>query len=210
MGIKERKKRERERRRQQILLAAKRVFSVKGFSKATMEDIAKEAELSPGTLYLYFKNRDELFASLSLRILQYLNIRLEHLLNDLKTASTQEKIRELKKVMYDLYKFDPLMLVNMFHLHSGDTLKNLTPQLLDDIRGLLQHAIDNMACIFAEGREKGVVIAGEPRALAGIFWALFSGVLLWEETKNFLNEGPEAIQQSLEVAFAIFEEGVTL
>jgi AcrR family transcriptional regulator len=69
------------RRRQQIMVAAKRVFSVKGFSKATMEDIAKEAELSPGTLYLYFKNKDELYASLSLRILQYLLIRLEHVNN---------------------------------------------------------------------------------------------------------------------------------
>ena len=77
MGIQERKQRERERRRQQIIVAAKRVFSERGFSKTTMEDIAREAELSPGTLYLYFKNKDELYASLSLRILQYLNIRLE-------------------------------------------------------------------------------------------------------------------------------------
>ena len=56
MGIQERKEREKERRRQQIIVAAKRVFSAKGFSKATMEDIAREVELSPGTLYIYFKN----------------------------------------------------------------------------------------------------------------------------------------------------------
>ena len=37
MGIQERKERERERRRQQIMVAAKRVFTDKGFSKATME-----------------------------------------------------------------------------------------------------------------------------------------------------------------------------
>ena len=78
MGIQERKERERERRRQQIIVAAKRVFSNKGFNKATMEDIATEAELSPGTLYLYFKNKEELYASLSIRILQYLLIRIEH------------------------------------------------------------------------------------------------------------------------------------
>ena len=61
MGIQERKQRERERRRQQIIVAAKRVFSEKGFSKSTMEDIAREAELSPGTLYLYFKNKDKVY-----------------------------------------------------------------------------------------------------------------------------------------------------
>ena len=52
MGIQERKEREKERRRQQIMVAAKRVFSDKGFNKATMEDIAQEAELSPGTAVL--------------------------------------------------------------------------------------------------------------------------------------------------------------
>ena len=87
MGIQERKRRERERRRQQIIVAAKRIFSVKGFSKTTIEDIAREAELSPGTLYLYFKNKDELYASLSLRILQYMNIRLE----DVKKSTTLNK-----------------------------------------------------------------------------------------------------------------------
>ena len=64
MGIQERKEREKERRRQQIMVAAKRVFSEKGFNKATMEDIAQEAELSPGTLYLYFKNKDALVAEI--------------------------------------------------------------------------------------------------------------------------------------------------
>ena len=60
MGIRERKEREKERRRQQITVAAKKVFSDKGFNRATMDDIANEAELSPGTLYLYFKNKEEL------------------------------------------------------------------------------------------------------------------------------------------------------
>ena len=122
MGIQERKERERERRRQQIMVAAKRVFSVKGFSKTTMEDIAKEAELSPGTLYLYFKNKDELYASLSLRILQYLLIRLEHV-NTEKNLSPEQRIESLKEAMYDVYEFDPLILINMFHLQSSESLK---------------------------------------------------------------------------------------
>ena len=91
MGIRERKERERERRRQQIIVAAKRVFSEKGFNRATMEDIATEAELSPGTLYLYFKNKDELYASLSLRILQYLLIRMEDSSIPSHTAGTLEQ-----------------------------------------------------------------------------------------------------------------------
>ncbi len=120
MGIQERKEREKERRRQQIMVAAKRVFTNKGFSKATMEDIAQEAELSPGTLYLYFKNKEELYASLSLRILQYLLIRVEHV-NDEKDAGPEEKLRALMDAMYDVYEFDPLIIINMFHLQSSET-----------------------------------------------------------------------------------------
>ena len=82
MGIKERKEREKESRRQQIMVAAKKIFTEKGFNRATMDDIANEAELSPGTLYLYFKNKEELYASLSLRILQYLQQKIEHV-NDI-------------------------------------------------------------------------------------------------------------------------------
>ena len=103
MGIKERKERERGRRRQQIMVAAKRVFSKKSFNKATMEDIAKEAELSPGTIYLYFKNKEELFASLSLRILQYMSIRLEHVHNE-KFKEPKEKLNALKDALYELTK----------------------------------------------------------------------------------------------------------
>ena len=125
MGIQERKQRERERRRQQIIVAAKRVFSEKGFSKSTMEDIAREAELSPGTLYLYFKNKDELYASLSLRILQYLNIRLEDVKKE-KDIDPRKKIVAIKEALYDVYQFDPMILINMFHLQSSDTLKNLS------------------------------------------------------------------------------------
>jgi AcrR family transcriptional regulator len=48
MGIRERKQREKERRRKQIMVAAKRVFIKNGYGRATMESIAKEAELSAG------------------------------------------------------------------------------------------------------------------------------------------------------------------
>ena len=91
MGIQERKEREKERRRQQIMVAAKRVFTEKGFSSATMEDIAAKAELSAGTLYLYFKSKDELYASLSLRVLQYLNIRKARKLETLESIHKKAK-----------------------------------------------------------------------------------------------------------------------
>ena len=96
MGIEERKEREKQMRRQQIMDAAKKVFASKGFGRATMENIAEEAEFSPATLYLYFKNKDELCASLNLRMLQDLITRMEDV-RDRKGLSPEKRIMALEK-----------------------------------------------------------------------------------------------------------------
>jgi AcrR family transcriptional regulator len=59
-----RKERERLARRAEILDAAKKVFAKKGYHEATIAEIATEAELAQGTIYLYFESKDHLFFSL--------------------------------------------------------------------------------------------------------------------------------------------------
>ena len=207
MGIQERKEREKERRRQQIMIAAKRVFYNKGFAKVTMEDIAREAELSPGTLYLYFKSKDELCASLSLRILQYLNIRLRHVSTE-KELDGQQKLEALKDAIIDVYEFDPLILVNLFRLQSSETLKNLSPQLIADIKELFNSSLGAMSNIFNEGINKGVIIDKKPEAIADLLWALFSGIVLWGESKKIMNSDKDYLKQALETAFEVFFLGI--
>ena len=60
MGISERKEREKEQRRNDIIDAAERIFISRGVERSTMDDIAEEAELSKGTLYLYYKSKDDI------------------------------------------------------------------------------------------------------------------------------------------------------
>ena len=207
MGIQERKERERERRRQQIIVATKKVFSEKGFNKATMDDIAGEAELSPGTLYLYFKNKEELYASLSLRILQYLQMRVEQVENDPK-LDPEQKLDALVAAMYDVYDFDPLVIINMFHLQSSETLKNLSPELIDDIKALSRKSIGGFARVFEEGVKRGVFVDRHPVALSDSFWALFSGVVLWTNSKRVINKDKDFLRETLDLAFRIFKQGI--
>lgn len=207
MGIQERKERERDRRRQQIMIAAKRVFYRKGFAKVTMEDIAKEAELSPGTLYLYFKSKDELCASLSLRILQYLNIKLRHVSTE-KELDGQQKLDALKKAIIDVYEFDPLILINLFRLQSSAILKNLSPELFADIKEFFSSSLSAMSDIFKEGINHGVIIDKKPEALADLLWALFSGIVLWGESKKIMDNNEDYLKQALETAFEVFLLGI--
>lgn len=207
MGIQERRERERERRRQQIMVAAKRVFTDKGFGKATMEDIAAEAELSPGTLYLYFKNKDELYASLSLRILQYLMIRLEHV-NAEPFTDAKQRLDSLKGAMLDVYEFDPLILLNMFHMQSSESLKNLSSDLLKQIETLSQKSMKVIASIFEDGIRRKQFVDCHPNAVADILWSLFSGIVLWETSKKMINGNRHVLKETFDIAFDIFFRGI--
>ncbi len=64
MGSIERRQREKEQRREQILDTARKLLFKKGIDATSMNQIARNAELSVGTLYLYFKNKESLFAAL--------------------------------------------------------------------------------------------------------------------------------------------------
>ncbi len=128
MGIHERKQREKQRRRRDIIDAARKIFSVKGFNSATMEEIATEAELSPGTLYLYFKNKEELHTSLSIDILKYLSTQIHKVVN--QDICVEEKIVRFRDVFIDVYDYDPNILINLFHLQSGETLHNLSDEMM--------------------------------------------------------------------------------
>ena len=59
-----RREREYLAHREEILLAAAKVFAAKGFFLTTMSDIAREAEFGTGTLYKYFKSKEELYFTL--------------------------------------------------------------------------------------------------------------------------------------------------
>ena len=64
MAVQQRKERERLARQELILDAAIRVFAKKGFHQATMDDVAQEAELGKGTLYYYFRSKEEILLKL--------------------------------------------------------------------------------------------------------------------------------------------------
>jgi len=60
MGISERKEREREEMKSMITTAAMKMFLEDGYAKTSIRNIADAIEYSPGTIYLYYKDKDEL------------------------------------------------------------------------------------------------------------------------------------------------------
>jgi TetR/AcrR family transcriptional regulator len=67
MSTAERKEKEKAARRAAIVNAAERLFASKGYDGVAMDDVAREAQLAKGTLYLYFNNKDSLYLAVAVR-----------------------------------------------------------------------------------------------------------------------------------------------
>ena len=63
-------RRRAEARPAEILDAALTVFSARGFAAAKLDDVAKEAGISKGTLYLYFESKEALFEAMALELMR--------------------------------------------------------------------------------------------------------------------------------------------
>jgi AcrR family transcriptional regulator len=60
MGVAERRERQKKALRQEILAAARELFVKEGYERLSMRKIAEKIEYSPTTIYLYFRDKDEL------------------------------------------------------------------------------------------------------------------------------------------------------
>lgn len=207
MGIKERKEREKNMRQQQIMDVAKKVFSAKGFRGATMEEIAQEAELSPGTLYSYFNNKDDLYASLNFKILERLFRKTEELHNDIQ-LTTEEKIDALMRLYYDVYVLEPLILKSVLSLQSSKDFLNLSDELFSKINRLASKGLRATAKIFEDGIREGIIIDYHPMALTDIIWAIFSGLVVWEESKRMADPRKNYLKKTIDIAIEIIGRGI--
>jgi AcrR family transcriptional regulator len=206
MAIHERQLRERERRRQQIIAASKRVFVSKGI-KATIKDIAEAAELSPGTLYIYFKNKDELYASLSIRLLKHLNLRLQRT-KEKREMPLDQRISAVREALCESYEIDPPVFITLSHLQASETLENISPDLFEQIKELLGQSLGTLADIFADEMGHDGIRDRNPQKLALISWALFSGLVLWEESKRSLDPRKNFLKPTLDMAFELLGRGL--
>ena len=207
MGIIERKEREKEQRRNDILDAAEKVFFKKSYGQATMDDVASEAELSKGTLYLYFKSKDELYFEISLRAHRVLRQMFEEAVSPDKPLVDNileigkaflrfagEKSDYFKTMIYYEAEFD------FQHVHEKH-------------EKLCQDESDPM--VFFVGFLQQGIDAGEIRTdipavqLAHILWTQTTGVLTLVSTKDFHTDMQNVpVQEIIKNHFEILKYGL--
>lgn len=110
------------KKREKIIEAAVKVFAEKGFFTANVKDVAREAGVADGTIYLYFKNKDDVLISLFEQkmdgILQHIRAQLQGMDDPL------EKLRAFVKVYFELIKNDK-QLAEVFQVELRQSSKFL-------------------------------------------------------------------------------------
>ena len=208
MGIKERRQKEKELRRQQIQEAARVFFSEKGFVGTTIEDIANKAELSPATIYQYFKDKDDLYAQLNIESLTALMKRVEKVSKN-KKYNHEEKIHGFKNAMIWIFKSDPRLFKNTLQFQLISDFKSLETEPLGKINGLYRSILSIIAEVYQEGVQDGVFKDGlHPMAYADIVFSTFIGIMLWEDTKKRMNPKKDFFKPTLDKAFEMIIEGI--
>jgi AcrR family transcriptional regulator len=207
MGTKERKEREKNSRRRQIQESAKKLFLRKGFRSTTVEDIAKEAELSTGAIYQYFKSKDELYACMNLESLQCTIDKVETIYKN-QRLSPERKILKIKDALYKIFLKDPSLLRVIFHVQLEDTLASLDEKLLNQLNEAGRKMMNLLATVYQDGVEAGDFSEGHSMAHADIMWGTFAGLMMWEGAKRRINPKKDFLKSTLDQAFEIFCRGI--
>jgi len=143
-----------------ILDAAEQVFSHKDYHEATLEEIADVAEISKGTLYLYFKNKVDLFVSIGERKLRELN---EVIVS--ATADCVDPVATIKQLISDELTFFAKNAAFFKVLYAQRSNFQLRAQVNEDeirerVLPCALSNIDAIAEVIKLGQEKGVLQPG--------------------------------------------------
>ena len=176
MGIAERREREKEKRKNDIGNAAERVFFEKGHENATMDDVANEAELSKGTLYLYFKNKEDLYLAIHLRGNKILHSLFMKAVKNKKTGI--EKTRSVGKAYVEFFKKYPNYFNAMLYYESHDfdfaDQDSVAAECLIEGKATLELLIESIVIGIKDGSIRSDI---DPVKTALNLWGQTTGVL---------------------------------
>jgi TetR/AcrR family transcriptional regulator, fatty acid metabolism regulator protein len=132
----------------QIIDAAVVVIAENGYHQAQVSKIAKQAGVADGTIYLYFKNKEDILISLFREKMGEFVEKIETIIAGKSTAT--EKLLSLIESQFSMLSNDHYLAI-VTQLELRQTNKDLRMKINEILKGYLQ-VIDN---IVLEGKEKG-------------------------------------------------------
>jgi TetR/AcrR family transcriptional regulator len=158
-----RREREKLRQRGEILDAALRLFSEKGYHNVSMHEIAGEAEFGIGTLYKFFRNKEELYKALIMEMAEKWHHALIQVLE--QERNPLRAIKRYITVHQELF-YANLPLVRLYFAETRGASFNIKAGLDQDILRLYDEGIEKLASVFEKGIKDHVFRGLDPYQMA--------------------------------------------
>ena len=209
MGINERKEREKEQRREEIINAAEKVFFEKGLQIATMDEIADRAELGKSTLYLYYKSKEDLYLAVLLRGSEILLHRFEKVVAS--GGPTLKLIADLGEAYYDFFKEDKNYFRMMYFFENPQMHKQVSPEMMELCSTSNWRIWNLIIGLIQRGMDEGIIQKNlNPRQIAVMLWSNSNGLMRqMDRDDNYWNEKMGVdLEDTLRLTHALLLEAI--
>jgi len=167
----------RESRREQILVAAWKCFSRNGFHSTSMADVIREANLSAGAVYLYFRSKDEIIVAVATQVFGGIQGRLMEFAQqepppspaEIAAFLVRQPVLANEQAPADLF---PLLLAVWSEATRNPTLIPVAEEILGGLRGLIADMLQRWTVATAEP------LPTTPTQLTPLFLSLVQGFVM--------------------------------
>jgi AcrR family transcriptional regulator len=174
----ERRAREKAQRRQEILDAAREEFFERGFHQPTVDDVATRAEVSKGTIYLYFESKEQILAHLLLEGLDLLLKEMDAVPLAQPTLSPEATLRALANAYLGFYQSYPNYFRLIMAFDRGRFEESIPSKLYQRVLHQSLRGLTLVARTIEAGKASGAFHVDDPWQSAGSVWAALNGVLV--------------------------------
>lgn len=177
----------------QILEAALKVFNRKGLAASRMEDIARQAKLSIGGVYWYYKSKDEVVLAIMDKVIDEDVAILRNLLNE--PATVQERLRKyLQLGVQESMQYTALT----YELY---TLSKHNAKVRRHIQTYIEHYINALTELIQQGMNQKEFRQANAKSIAFTIAALYEGTLELVMLDSAIGNIEEMLNQSLDIIF---------
>ena len=168
MGTKQRRAREKEGLREEILDAARTLFVKEGYESVSIRKIADKIEYAPGTIYLYFRDKAEILDRICEETFARLIVKMQAIEND--TAAPLDKLRRGLRTYIQFGLENPNHYVVTFiqakvHEESKSVFQTMGSKAFSCLRQGVQECID-----------AGELVSDDADEIAQTVWAGIHGL----------------------------------
>lgn len=207
LELRRKKKKEKENRKNSILKAARKLFFERGFKSVTVDLIAAKAEVSKGSIYLYFDSKEEIYTQILISANIERHKEIENFARQEGTAS--ELLLKYARVYVDFFleNNELFRILMTFMLHAENM--NLTEEQNTQLIHTTNENIRTVSEILQKGVDTGEFSSQiDIRQGQNAIWGLLNGIISLYIYSGAPEKRSERIHTTIQESLKIFIKGI--